>query len=65
MTSLLIAFQICMTLVITSGMTYFLINYVEIKDVKNAAKYQKFLAVMLLVHGILIPLSLINLVWSY
>lgn len=65
MTSLMIAVQILLTLVMTSVVTYFLINNVVVEDVKNATKYQKFLAVVFFVHCVLVPLSIVNLIWSF
>lgn len=65
MTSFMIAVQICLTLLVTGGMTYLMIKNVVVEDVKNVTQYQKFVAVLLLIHAVLGPIALINLIWSY
>jgi len=65
MTSISIAIKILLTLAVTSFVTYFLINNVEIKDIKNAPKYQKFLAIVFFIHCVLVPLAGVNLIWSF
>lgn len=65
MTSLMIAVQICLTLLVTGGLTYLMIQNVVVEDAKNVTRYQKFVAVLLLIHAVLGPIALINLIWSY
>lgn len=65
MTSLTVALQICLTLLVTGGLTYLMIQNVVVEDVKNATQYQKFVAVLVLIHAVLGPIALINLIWSY
>ena len=65
MTSLLVAYQICLTLLVTGGLTYLMIKNVVVEDAKNVTQYQKFVAILLLIHAVLGPIALINLIWSY
>jgi hypothetical protein len=65
MTSLMVAIQICMTLLVTSGITYLMIQNVVVEDAKNITRYQRFVAILLLIHAVLGPIALINLIWSY
>jgi len=66
MTTLIVAYKIVLTLIITGALTAALAVYVAPPERTSVLKwYQLVVGFLIILHAIVFPVSLINLVWSF